>query len=381
MKEIRKCTKLNNSDWNMNLKNKGHTLFVDIETTGLSADKAIIYLAGAAYAEGSSLVIRQFFAESIEEEALVLQQFANLMGQSDALITFHGTRFDIPFLKKRMDKHNIDYVNLFPPESPSGTDPSGGPENIHTDLHQLFSSYKHVLNLENYKLKTLEKFLGIGRKDCYDGRELVKVYQTYCRTRDDGLFQILLTHNYEDLTGMAALLPLCALDDFFHGKFFPLTAKSASYTGLDGSAGQELLITCGLCAPLPVSISCNNDLYYLHMAKSEAVFRILLYEGTLKYFYPDYKNYYYLPDEDTAIHKSVAAYVDKSHRIKAKAATCYTKKSGIFAPWFKEEVTPAFYQNYKDPVSYLEVTESFMKNTGLQKIYCTHILNMLKSGK
>ena len=83
----------------------------------------------------------------------------------------------------------------------------------------------------------------------------------------------------------------------------------------------------------------------------------------------------------SAIHKSVAAYVDKSHRIKAKAATCYTKKSGIFAPWFKEEVTPAFYQNYKDPVSYLEVTESFMKNTGLQKIYCTHILNMLKSGK
>ncbi len=126
-----------------------------------------------------------------------------------------------------MDKHNVDYVNLFPPESPSGTDPSGGSENIHTDLHQLFSSYKHVLNLENYKLKTLEKFLGIGRKDCYDGRELVKVYQTYCRTRDDGLLQILLTHNYEDLTGTAALLPGC----FFSRKIFPTHSKKCLLYG------------------------------------------------------------------------------------------------------------------------------------------------------
>ena len=45
--------------------------------------------------------------------------------------------------------------------------------------------------------------------------------------------------------------------------------------------------------------------------------RVPLYEEEMKYFYSNYKNYYYLPDEDTAIHKSVASYVDKKYRVQA----------------------------------------------------------------
>ena len=36
------------------------------------------------------------------------------------------------------------------------------------------------------------------------------------------------------------------------------------------------------------------------------------------------KNYYYLPEQNCAIHKSVAAYVDKSRRTAATKNTCYT---------------------------------------------------------
>ena len=59
---------------------------------------------------------------------------------------------------------------------------------------------------------------------------------------------------------------------------------------------------------------------------------IRVYKGTLKYYYPNYKDYYYLIYEDTAIHKSVGEFVDKDARIKATKETCYTKKDSVFSP-------------------------------------------------
>ena len=55
-------------------------------------------------------------------------------------------------------------------------------------------------------------------------------------------------------------------------------------------------------------------------------------EETLKHFFKDYRNYYYLPEEDRAVHKSVGCYVERKYRRAAKASTCYIKKAGIFLP-------------------------------------------------
>ena len=57
-----------------------------------------------------------------------------------------------------------------------------------------------------------------------------------------------------------------------------------------------------------------------------------VYEGELKLFYKDYKNYYYFPMEDVAYHKSVAEFAGKSARIKATPQTAYIKKAGTFVP-------------------------------------------------
>ena len=43
---------------------------------------------------------------------------------------------------------------------------------------------------------------------------------------------------------------------------------------------------------------------------------VIIYQGELKHFYPNYREYYYLPHEDRAIHKSVALYVDRNFRTK-----------------------------------------------------------------
>lgn len=55
--------------------------------------------------------------------------------------------------------------------------------------------------------------------------------------------------------------------------------------------------------------------------------KLPLITDNLRLYYSDYKNYYYLPYEDTAIHKSVAAYVDAECKVKATRETAYTKNS------------------------------------------------------
>lgn len=52
----------------------------------------------------------------------------------------------------------------------------------------------------------------------------------------------------------------------------------------------------------------------------------------MKYFFKDYKNYYYLPMEHMAIHKSMAAYVDDAHKEKATKDNAFTTKTGSFIP-------------------------------------------------
>lgn len=92
--------------------------------------------------------------------------------------------------------------------------------------------------------------------------------------------------------------------------------------------------------------------------KNLATLSLPLYRGVLKFFFPDHKDYYYLPQEDTAIHKSVAQFVDASCRRKATAANCYTKKEGIFLPSLAAKESsldkPRFYMAYKaSPACYL----------------------------
>lgn len=349
---------------------KKRALFLDIETTGFSPARARLYLIGTAYLQDNDLVVEQFFAEtaSEDEERQLIYAFDTLSGQFDTIVTFYGSKFDLPFLKERQNRLDIPSADLVYNNK------------NYVDLYHHFHAYRHIFTLENFKLKSLEQFIGIKRSDDCSGRELTQIYKEYIKNADDKSLRLLLAHNDNDLTGMVHLLSLYAFDSFFAGHFTFIPAKSAvsAYRRIDGTPGAELMITCQPEYSLPAAISCSNSHYYLHADQNTAVFRIPIFRGELKYFYPNYKDYYYLPDEDTAIHKSVAAYVDQSHRQKAKAANCYTKKTGLFLPQYEELITPAFYTEYKAKISYFEIPID-PAHANLQKDYCMHILHVLKN--
>lgn len=384
MKKRKNCNKLTNleSIWQ-------NALFLDIETTGFSPEKSRLYLIGVSYIQQTSestsqsaseptqmLVTEQFFAESFEDEPLLLQEFETLASHFQTIITFHGNQFDIPFLAGCCKRLGF----VWDTESKSENTLVDNNKN-YVDLYKLAYRYRNVFRLENYKQKTIEKFLGIDRMDCDTGGDLVKVYRNYLKHPEDALFERLMQHNYEDITGMIRLLKLYAYENFFQGKFCILECQCSSYHQLDAGCAKELLILCQLSHVLPAPITCCWREFYMHADGERAVFRIPFLEDTLKYFYQNYKDYYYLPEEDVAIHKSVAAYVDSAHREKAKPSNCYNKKTGVYLPQYEGMVIPAFYTEYKAPKSYFEWTDALAENKTLMKQYCMHILHIIKAGK
>ena len=89
------------------------------------------------------------------------------------------------------------------------------------------------------------------------------------------------------------------------------------------------------------------------------------------------KDYYYLPDEDRAIHKSIATYVDRAHRVQANAKNCYAWKCAIFLPQYEKRITPTFCIEAKDKKSYFELSEDFITSVDMQLEYVRHILQKM----
>ena len=98
-----------------------------------------------------------------------------------------------------------------------------------------------------------------------------------------------------------------------------------------------------------------------------------LLEGTLKYYYPDYKNYYYLPLEDEAVHKSVGVYVDPACREKAKASNCCKRVSGYFLQAFGAPQIPLLKSSYESGDCYIQwlslihISKDGNRNHGVKK--------------
>jgi len=118
----------------------------------------------------------------------------------------------------------------------------------------------------------------------------------------------------------------------------------------------------------------GEELYYQGIEDLKKL-NVPIYEEELKYFYANYKDYYYLPTEDVALHKSIASFVDKDYRIQACASNCYTRKISRFLPQWKILMEPFFKREYKSKDLFFELTDDIKKNRELFSIYASHILN------
>lgn len=349
------------------LGNPSEIAFVDIETTGLSREDCFIYMIGVAYQDSDkTMVIKQWLSESANEEKNLLMEFTNFITYYKTLVHFNGNAFDLPFIEARCNANGIDF---------SFSDFEG------LDIYRRVSSLKHFLKLDNCKQKSIEKYLGINRDDEFTGKELIKVYNKFCETKDIESEDTLFLHNHDDVLGMLEILPILNYYDIFYNDIMVKKVQTNIYNDVNGMQKKELIITIALPSAIPVPINYNINGCYFSAKDSSAIIKVPMYHEELKYFYADYKDYYYLPEEDMAIHKSVAEYVDKDFREQAKAETCYTRKVSDFLPEWEPDFVPFFKREYKSQCMFFELTNEMKADREAFKKYTNHLLKMMYNCK
>lgn len=325
-------------------------LFFDIETTGLAARSSSLYLIGAISLQDGRWTATQWFAESPAEEKDVLEAFLEYAISFSQIIHFNGQRFDLPYLKEKCEAFQLPYTLS---------------ALISRDLYRMLRPLRELLGLTSMSKKSLEEFLGLFRRDPFNGGELIAVYRKYVKHPADDLLNMLLLHNYEDLLGMLTLIPMLSYRTFLEASYQVSSAECI---------GNALIIRGWLPCFLPKPFSYRGEHFYLSAEQTYFSMQIPGVRKTLKHFFPDYKNYYFLPLEDTAMHKSIASYVDKEFREPAKASNCYNKKEGFYLPQFSAVFQPVFKENYTDTLLYFLYKEAMLDDKDVLQKYAEHII-------
>lgn len=344
-------------------------LFFDIETTGFSPKGTVCYLIGAVYCRKNTWQYTQWFARTPSAEPDMLHAFFEFTKAFRYLVHFNGNNFDLPYLDGRCRQLGIP-------------NPLSGLASI--DLYQQARAAGKLLNLDNYKQKTLEAFFGVIRKDLCSGKELIQCYRQYVsgillHENTEALKERLLLHNHEDICALPFLTPVLGYAGLCNGNG-PVGNCPVQVKDTKDDAGvpvQDALFTAELPSRLPVAVSYKKGPYDLTASDNMLCLRVRMHTGELKYFYPNYRDYYYLPAEDRAIHKSVAFYVDKHFRTQAKAANCYSKKSGLFLPQPTPAAHPYFKTAYNDAQTYFEADADFLSDEGRRRAYLQAVLRDL----
>lgn len=336
-------------------------LFFDIETTGFSAKTSALYLIGALYYNENHWEIIQWFADDYESEKDLLFSFFTFLKKFSFLVHFNGNGFDIPFLMKKCQQHEL-------------TDTNYTFNKIHSyDIYKMIYPHRKRLNIENMKQKTLEAFLHISREDTYTGGELIAFYQKFLKIKETQpdrakeLQHFLLLHNQDDLAGMLQFSNILFLADLLSGN---ITFSTLSATKTDAA----IQFTGTLPFHLDATFSAQTEDFLLSLKENMLTLAVSTCHATLKYFYDNYKDYFYLPKEDTAIHKSVATYVDKEFRQKAKKENCYIKKEGHFLPSYSTQLKPVFRTDYASKEYFILLDDASLQSNALLNEYINSFL-------
>lgn len=181
-------------------------MFLDIETTGL--DDASVVVLGLASITNGEIVVNQLILPSIGNELQLILHGLEYLSFKNAttVITFYGTKFDIPFLQKRL-KHfssNMGDDDVTQRQIEGISKMFDIPSSInHLDLHDLFKALYPGLN--RYNFKALEReILGLGeRQDDIKGSLIGQQYalfqdapQTIAKAR---AISSIIKHNFTDI--------------------------------------------------------------------------------------------------------------------------------------------------------------------------------------
>ncbi|ACS89610.1 MAG: Exonuclease-like protein [Thermococcus sibiricus] len=164
-------------------------LVVDIETLGLF--NCPIILIGTGEFRGNEFIVKQYFARNLREEESIIRMFLDAVREKEALITFNGRRFDVPFIQERLQHYGIEEKLELP----------------NYDIY-LFSRGL-VVGVPDHRLQTLERYLlGIEREDDVPSALIPDFYYYYLKTGKAALAIPIIKHNALDIITTARLFDM-----------------------------------------------------------------------------------------------------------------------------------------------------------------------------
>jgi uncharacterized protein YprB with RNaseH-like and TPR domain len=192
---------------------RDRTLFVDLETTGLSGGAGTVaFLVGCGWFDMGAFQVRQFLLTSYASERALLDAVASCFDAASLLVTYNGKTFDVPvmetrwsFHRMRMPLESVRHFDMLHParrlwssrsvdasgmERPADRPRNGAPNN----------------DSGGCRLGTLERVLcDVTRIGDVPGLEIPGRYFQFLRTGDARPLEPVLEHNRLDLISLAAV--------------------------------------------------------------------------------------------------------------------------------------------------------------------------------
>ena len=241
----------------------------DIETTGLSPSSSQVILSGFCSCRGGKCETVQFFAESLSEEAELLEKTLAYMSGFDFAVTYNGRRFDTPFTIRRARRHNIErhLTDSYPYDF---------------DIYPLVRRFSDIASfVPNLRQKTLENFMGLWstRSDKIDGGDSVRMYYDYLVSRSDNLKEKILLHNHDDVVQLYRLLAVTGRADM-HAAMrrlgFPVATHRGTFTITKSNIKGDSLIIRGKQPPERIKYRYPGDGYFAFEFDRQGSFTIEL---------------------------------------------------------------------------------------------------------
>ena len=201
--EVLDGTGLSLLDPSLSAGSANRTVFVDLETTGLSGGAGTVaFLVGCGWFDLGAFQVRQFLLPSFAAERALLAAVADFFSDADLIVTYNGKTFDVPVMETRWSFHRLamplDGMPHFDMLHPARRLWSG------RTLNGALSSRTH--DDGGCRLSTLERVLfQVSRVGDVASFEIPTRFFRFLRTGDPRPLEPVLEHNRLDLVSLAAV--------------------------------------------------------------------------------------------------------------------------------------------------------------------------------
>lgn len=250
--------------------NKKKILFFHIITTGTYWRNSYIkelQILEIKDTSSTDCTINCWKGETEEDEYELLLLLSDLIKSHNLLIGYNSTSFHLPYLKNKYKAYGL-------------LDPLTTIE--HIDLLKQSKPIASALSI-SMKLSDLKLYFHLAEEE----PELRTILHT---------------------------IQFLRYEKFFHGDF---TVTSIA------KDNDCISLTLDTSVKITEPLHLNHEAFYLMLDPASCKVMVRLFDGKLRVYYPNYKEYYYLSSEDMIIHKSMISGISKDRLQKATYENCY----------------------------------------------------------